>query len=361
MTFGVNPLDWTNIGRKLQTNMAETVGESLTLPTESSVLSPFAYYDGETDTVLTTYSAYLDTSMADAFTPAEVVTVKTDEDGGNIVVDVTPLKLLYLGVDGEGNQIVSEDSSVDGVDVDPDSGRSISILTNQNPLPAEYDNNLQQIYQDAIDTDTGWSPTYGLSSSDVSTQFSSVEELANSDSTSWVRLKQRNGTEEEYYFIPFDEYATLVDTIPATFTFTDGIEVYTAEPSENPVYLASPVGETSLNSVPLASTYESTLTDLNTAYEDLITPASNTTSSTSGSNDDDEEDEGLFEMLGLDSFSDWSKETFEGKENYVYGSVLAAGAYVIYRLWPKRKKDNESQTLGDMLDKALGSGKEIEG
>jgi len=56
--------------------------------------------------------------MADAFTPAEVVTVKTDEDGNNVVIDVTPLKLLYLGVDGEGNQIVSEDSSVDGVDVD---------------------------------------------------------------------------------------------------------------------------------------------------------------------------------------------------------------------------------------------------
>ena len=32
MTFGVNALDWTNIGRKLQTNMAETVGEALTLP-----------------------------------------------------------------------------------------------------------------------------------------------------------------------------------------------------------------------------------------------------------------------------------------------------------------------------------------
>jgi len=305
--------------------------------------------------------------MADAFTPAEVVTVKTDEDGNNVVIDVTPLKLLYLGVDGEGNQIVSEDSSVDGVDVDPDSGRSISILTNQNPLPAEYDNNLQQIYQDAIDTDTGWSPTYSLSSGDVLTQFDSVEELANSDSTSWVRLKQRNGTEEIYYFLPYDsadEYATIVDTIPATFTFTDGIEVYTPESTENPVYLASPVGETSLNSTPLSSTYESTLTDLNTAYEALITPASSTTSNTSGSNDDDdddEEDEGFFEMLGLDSFSDWSKETFEGKENYVYGSVLLAGAYVIYRLWPKGKNEDDRETIGDMLDKALGSGKEVEG
>ena len=91
MTFGVNALDWTNIGRKLQTNMAETVGEALTLPAESSVLSPFAYYDGATGTILTTYSAYLDTTS----TPADVVTVKTGEDGGNVVVDVTPLTLLY--------------------------------------------------------------------------------------------------------------------------------------------------------------------------------------------------------------------------------------------------------------------------
>jgi len=29
MTFGVNALDWTNIGSKLRTSMAETVGESL--------------------------------------------------------------------------------------------------------------------------------------------------------------------------------------------------------------------------------------------------------------------------------------------------------------------------------------------
>ena len=358
MTFGVNALDWTNIGRKLQTNMAETVGEALTLPAESSVLSPFAYYDGATGTVLTTYSAYLDTTS----TPADVVTVKTGEDGGNVVVDVTPLTLLYNAVDADGNAIITSDASAEGVEVD-DEGVAI-------PLPldsSEYTDDLQTVFDTAIDTDTGWSPTYALSSGNGPTQFASVEELANSDSTSWVRLKQRNGTEAIYYFLPYnsaDEYATLFDTIPATFTFTDGIEVYTAEPTENPIYLASPVGETSLNSTPLSSTYESTLTDLNTAYEALITPASSTTSttsSTSGSNDDDEEDEGFWEMLGLGDPIDWSKEKLEGKENYVYGSLAAVGAYVIYRLWPKGKKEESRETIGDMLDKALGSGKEVEG
>ena len=360
MTFGVNPLDWTNIGRKLQTNMAETVGEALTLPAESSVLSPFAYYDGATGTILTTYSAYLDTTS----TPADVVTVKTGEDGGNVVVDVTPLTLLYNAVDADGNAIITSDASAEGVEFD-DEGVAI-------PLPldsSEYTDNLQTVFDTAIDTDTGWSPTYALSSGNGPTQFASVEELTNSDSTSWVRLKQRNGTEAIYYFLPYnsaDEYATLFDTIPATFTFTDGIEVYTAEPGENPIALASPVEETSLDSNRLSSTYESTLTDLNTAYEALVSPSGSTTSTTSTNggdddDDDDAEDEGFFEMLGLDSFSDWSKETFEGKETAVYGSLAVAGAYVIYRLWPKGKKKDDRETIGDMLDKALGSGKEVEG
>ena len=58
---------------------------------------------------------------------------------------------------------------------------------------------------------------------------------------------------------PADEYATLFDTILSYLTFTDGIEVYTAEPGENPIALASPVEETSLDSNRLSSTYESIL------------------------------------------------------------------------------------------------------
>lgn len=376
MTFGVNPLDWTNIGRKLQTNMAETVGEALTnnnLAAFSSMVG-FIVYDGETGAQLTRYDMYLDRDEVDESnldtTPIEyAVTTKENEDGEKIVIDRTLIPDFYVGVDADGNVVITQDaSSVTESDVDED-GNPVPLNSGAGGIQAhmgeepikQWANNL---FDSIIDTDTGWSPDYGLSSGDGPTQFASVEELTNSDSTSWVRLKKRNGTEEIYYFIPFDEYATIVDTIPATFTFTDGIEVYTAEPTENPVYIASPVGETSLNSTPLASTYESTLTDLNTAYEALVSPSGSTTSTTStngGDDDDGAEDEGFFEMLGLDSFSDWSKETFEGKENYVYGSVLAAGAYVIYRLWPKSKKKDEPQTLGDMLDKALGSGKEIEG
>ena len=358
MTFGVNPLDWTNIGRKLQTNMAETVGEALTLPAESSVLSPFAYYDGATGTILTTYSAYLDTTS----TPADVVTVKTGEDGGNVVVDVTPLTLLYNAVDADGNAIITSDASAEGVEFD-DEGVAI-------PLPldsSEYTDNLQTIFDTAIDTDTGWSPTYALSSGNGPTQFASVEELTNSDSTSWVRLKQRNGTEAIYYFLPYnsaDEYATLFDTIPATFTFTDGIEVYTAEPGENPIALASPVEETSLDSNRLSSTYESTLTDLNTAYEALVSPSTDDGSTDDGSTDDGADTETSAFERAIASVQIWVSDNLVTPigeyKYYILGGVGLLTFIYLYRVM-NRKTASQPDTIGDMLDKALGSGKEVEG
>jgi len=357
MTFGVNALDWTNIGRKLQTNMAETVGEALTLPAESSVLTPFAYYDGATGTVITTYSAYLDTTS----TPADIVTVKTDEDGGNVVVDVTPLTLLYNAVDADGNAIITSDASAEGVEVD-DEGVAI-------PLPldsSEYTDNLQTIFDTAIDTDTGWSPTYALSSGNGPTQFASVEELTNSDSTSWVRLKQRDGTESIYYFLPYnsaDEYATLFDTIPATFTFTDGIEVYTAEPGENPIALASPVEETSLDSSRLSSTYDSTLTDLNTAYEALVSPSTDDGSTDDSSDDGADTETSAFERA-IASVQIWVSDNLVTPigeyKYYILGGAGVLTFLYLYRLM-RRKNTSQQDTIGDMLDKALGSGKEVEG
>ncbi len=62
MTFGVNALDWTNIGRKLRTSMAETVGESLVatnLAAFSSMIG-FIIYDGETGVKTTQYDMYID-------------------------------------------------------------------------------------------------------------------------------------------------------------------------------------------------------------------------------------------------------------------------------------------------------------
>lgn len=358
MTFGVNALDWTNIGRKLQTNMAETVGEALTLPAESSVLSPFAYYDGATGTILTTYSAYLDTTS----TPADVVTVKTGEDGGNVVVDVTPLTLLYNAVDADGNAIITSDASAEGVEFDEE---GVAI-----PLPldsSEYTDNLQTIFDTAIDTDTGWSPTYALSSGNGPTQFASVEELTNSDSTSWVRLKQRNGTEAIYYFLPYnsaDEYATLFDTIPATFTFTDSIEVYTAEPGENPIALASPVEETSLDSSRLSSTYESTLTDLNTAYEALVSPSTDDGSTDDGSTDDGADTETSAFERAIASVQIWVSDNLVTPigeyKYYILGGVGLLTFIYLYRVM-NRKTASQPDTIGDMLDKALGSGKEVEG
>jgi len=377
MTFGVNALDWTNIGRKLQTNMAETVGEALTsnnLPAFSSMVG-FIIYDGETGAQLTRYDMYIDRDEVDDSnldtTPIEyAVTTKENEDGEKIVIDRTLIPDFYIGADADGNVVITQDASSleDTVDVDED-GNPVPLNAGAGGIQAhmgeepikQWANNL---FDSIIDTDTGWSPNYGLTSSDGLTQFASVEELANSDSTSWVRLKKRNGREEIYYFIPFDEYATLVDTIPATFTFTDGIEVYTAEPTENPIALASPVEETSLDSARLSSTYESTLTDLKTAYEALITPASTTSSTSSTTSSDGADTETSAFERAIASVQIWVSDNLVTPigeyKYYILGGVGVLTFLYLYRKM-SRKTASQPDTIGDMLDKALGSGKEVEG
>ena len=377
MTFGVNALDWTNIGRKLQTNMAETVGEALTsnnLPAFSSMVG-FIIYDGETGAQLTRYDMYIDRDEVDDSnldtTPIEyAVTTKENEDGEKIVIDRTLIPDFYIGADADGNVVITQDASSleDTVDVDED-GNPVPLNAGAGGIQAhmgeepikQWANNL---FDSIIDTDTGWSPNYGLTSSDGLTQFASVEELTNSDSTSWVRLKKRNGREEIYYFIPFDEYATLVDTIPATFTFTDGIEVYTAEPTENPIALASPVEETSLDSARLSSTYESTLTDLKTAYEALITPASTTSSTSSTTSSDGADTETSAFERAIASVQIWVSDNLVTPiGEYKYYILGGAGVLTFLYLYRKmsRKTASQPDTIGDMLDKALGSGKEVEG
>tara|TARA_B100001287_G_scaffold154837_1_gene130173 strand:- start:290 stop:1423 length:1134 start_codon:yes stop_codon:yes gene_type:complete len=377
MTFGVNALDWTNIGRKLQTNMAETVGEALTsnnLPAFSSMVG-FIIYDGETGAQLTRYDMYIDRDEVDDSnldtTPIEyAVTTKENEDGEKIVIDRTLIPDFYIGADADGNVVITQDASSleDTVDVDED-GNPVPLNAGAGGIQAhmgeepikQWANNL---FDSIIDTDTGWSPNYGLTSSDGLTQFASVEELTNSDSTSWVRLKKRNGREEIYYFIPFDEYATLVDTIPATFTFTDGIEVYTAEPTENPIALASPVEETSLDSARLSSTYESTLTDLKTAYEALITPASTTSSTSSTTSSDGADTETSAFERAIASVQIWVSDNLVTPigeyKYYILGGVGVLTFLYLYRKM-SRKTASQPDTIGDMLDKALGSGKEVEG
>ena len=413
MTFGVNTLDWTNIGRKLQTRLAETfrnetVGDACTACTaESSVLTPFAYYDGATGTVLTTYSAYLDNSMADAFTPAEVVTTKLNEEGIEEVIDVTPLTLLYSGFDADGNEIITTDSSVEGVDVDPDSGRSISILTNQATLPEEYTDNLLEIYEAAVNTDTVWAPEYqmtdgsrtsGSSNTQYIFEYQTVDEVSNSDGTSWLRLKQRNGTESIFYYLPYSsetEYTTLVDSIPEAFTFTDdhylfpsGTEL-TAESVESGS--ASTVEATSVASTLLSSTYDTSLTDLNTDYEAVL---SGTYIGGGGGTSDSTDcpDNATYNTTDAKCECDDGykpKMTTDGSETLLECNVTFMHNFYT-TTWPNGKVfilDNKfwiigggfvllgglgwisgmfrgsrakENTLGQLLDKAVGSGKELE-
>lgn len=411
MTFGVNALDWTNIGRKLQTHLAETVGETLTLLDESSVVTPFAYYDGATGTVLTTYSAYLDTSVSDAFTPADLVTTKVDEDGTQVVIDVTPLPLLYIGVDDEGNTIITANSSAEGVDKDPDSGSSIAIIPAFNasegfkqPLDMQ---NAREIFQTVIDTDTGWAPDLlmtsgtGLDGADYQT----VDEVSNSDGTSWLRLRQLNGIETIYYYLPYSsetEYTTLVDSIPADFTFADDFYLFpvgteiTTESVESGS--ASTVEATSVSSTLLSSTYDTSLTDLNTAYEAVLSGDTtggggnggttggsdgcpdnatyNTTDAKCECNDGYKskmttDGSGTLLECNVTFMHNFTTTTLPKAKVFILdnkfwmlggGFVLLGGLGWISGLFRGSKAPaDEKQTLGQLLDNAIGSGKEIEG
>ena len=413
MTFGVNTLDWTNIGRKLQTRLAETfrnetVGDACTACTaESSVLTPFAYYDGATGTVLTTYSAYLDNSMADAFTPAEVVTTKLNEEGIEEVIDVTPLPLLYSGFDADGNEIITTDSSVEGVDVDPDSGRSISILTNS-PLSEEYEDNLLEIYEAAVNTDTVWAPDHMLTLDSATTgnSYQEVESVANSDTTAWVRLRARNGLESIYFSIPTASMAgqevstsnrnTLSITLPETFTFDDNTFFYphgiVVEIDTPATAAASTVEATSLASTKLSSTYETSLTDLNTDYESVLSGtvigggSGGGSGGTNGSTDCQENatynttdakcecnDDGTWNgAYKLNASNECvpgvgmiiSSKLTDGKSAIVENKwVVAGGAFVLLGGigWMSGLFRGSKKTLGQQLDKAVGSGKELEG
>jgi len=296
MTFGVNTLDWTNIGRKLQTRLAETfrnetVGDACTACTaESSVLTPFAYYDGATGTVLTTYSAYLDTTS----NPPDIITLKSSSDGTANVIDVTPLTLLYEAVDANDNRIITSDSSAEGVQYD-EQGEAIPLAFGD----AEYTNNLQTVFDAAINTDTVWAPDHMLTLDSATTgdSYQEVDSVANSDTTAWVRLRARNGLESIYFSIPTAnmaeqaDYESFLDTLPETFTFDDNTFFYphgTVVELDTPATAAaSTVEATSLASTKLSSTYETTLTDLNTDYEAVLsgTYVGGGSGGTSGSTD----------------------------------------------------------------------------
>ena len=407
MTFGVNTLDWTNIGRKLQTRLAETfrnetVGDACTACTaESSVLTPFAYYDGATGTVLTTYSAYLDTTS----NPPDIVTVKTmnsNSDGTAIVikyvVDSTPLTLLYNAVDTEGNAIITSDSSAEGVQYD-EQGEAIPLAFGD----AEYTNNLQTVFDAAINTDTVWAPDHMLTLDSATTgnSYQEVESVANSDTTAWVRLRARNGLESIYFSIPTAnmaeqaDYESFLDTLPETFTFDDNTFFYphgtVVELKTPATAAASTVEATSLASTKLSSTYETTLTDLNTDYEAVLsgTYVGGGSGGTSGSTDCPDNatynttdakckcDDGYKPKMTTDGsgtllecnvtfMHNFYTITVPNFKIFVAENTLIIGGTAFVLLgglgWMSglfRGSRVKEKTLGQLLDKAVGSGKEL--
>ena len=296
MTFGVNALDWTNIGRKLQTRLAETVGESLVatnLAAFSSMIG-FPIYDGETGAKSTQYDMYIDRDEVDeglATPSAEyAITTKENEDGEKIVIDRTLIPNFYIGTDADGNLLITQDVSLltdDSLSYDDD-GTPIpwnvsgvgGIQKQMGEVPIqEWANDL---FNSIIDTDTGWAPDHMLTVGEAITgnSYQEVESVANSDTTAWVRLRARNGLESIYFSIPTTsmteqaDYESFLDTLPETFTFDDNTFFYphgtVVELKTPTTAAASTVEATSLASTLLSSTYETSLTDLKTAYEAVL-------------------------------------------------------------------------------------------
>lgn len=264
--------------------------------------------------------------------------------------------------------------------------------------------NAQEIFQTAVETDTEWAPDLLMTSGNdlEGGDFQTVDEVSNSDGTSWLRLRQLNGIETIYYYLPYSsetEYTTLVDSIPADFTFADDFYLFpagtelTAESVESGS--ASTVEATSVSSTLLSSTYDTSLTDLNTAYEAVLSgdvAGGGGNGGTTGGSDGCP-DNATYNTTDAKCECDDGykpKMTTDGSGNLLECNV----AFTITSLWPKTKVfilDNkfwilgggfvllgglgwisglfrgskapaeEKQTLGQLLDNAIGSGKEIEG
>ena len=418
MTFGVNALDWTNIGSKLRTSMAETVGESLVatnLAAFSSMVG-FIIYDGETGVKTTQYDMYIDRDEDEEGNPLPLsehaITTKENEDGEKIVIDRTLIPNFYIGTDADGNMLITQDVSlISGYDEDED-GTPIPINAGAGGIQSfmieePIQEWAKELFDSIIDTDTSWSPDLLIASLDDErgVDYQTVDEVTNSDGTTWLRLKKRNGIESIFYYLPYSsetEYTTLVDSIPAEFTFADdqylfpvGTEL-TAETGD-PKARASTVEATSVSSTLLSSTYDTSLTDLNTAYEAVLsgdtTGGGNggTTGGSDGCPDNatynttdakSECDDGYKSTMTTDGsgtllecnvtfMHNFTTTTLPKAKVFILdnkfwilggGFVLLGGLGWISGLFRGSKAPaEEKQTLGQLLDNAIGSGKEIEG
>jgi hypothetical protein len=307
MTFGVNALDWSNIGRTLQTHLAETVGEALTLVSTpiglwdingDGQIPPFIYYDGETDTELARYNLYFD--IEDTIEYA--VTTKVNEEG-EIVIDKTIVPAFYQGVNVDNYPITTDD--LDLITEMPDENKD----EEGNPIPLNVSGTIDfisihsinrkiiEIFKSAVHTDTGWAPDIIAAQKQIPTSlFSELEiesEVINSDGTSWMRIRKVNGKERIYYTLPYSSDCDInvgkCGSIPDDFTFdlrkssyifpigTDSPKYNTFSgwgteiPGDSVVSkIASTVETTSLASTMLSSTYETSLDNLKTDYEAVL-------------------------------------------------------------------------------------------
>jgi hypothetical protein len=217
--------------------------------------------------------------------------------------------------------------------------------------------------------------------------WQTVSEVTNSDGTSWLRLRVPNGMESIYYSIPYTnetEYNTVIDSIPDTFTFVDDHYLFpigtviTPESAESGS--ASTVEATSLAPTLLSSTYDTSLDDLNTAYEAVLSGETITVApapcldkpnsilnTTTGDCDCDsgyeENDSGVCvaEITNSEKLGVWFSSINVKVKQLVSDNIIWVGLTTVVLVggygafWYMGRKT--PKTVGEELDRALGTGR----
>lgn len=206
-----------------------------------------------------------------------------------------------------------------------------------------------------------------------------VASVDNDDISQWWQVENSAGETTFYWVVPKqtdwfrEEFQTYFSELPEDFTYSITAKVYPADvelPIDTENYNLKEaevalLSSTSLSSVPSSVALDEVLDALQTAYNDLL----------SGEEEQEEEEEEVEdETTTDDSTGGWldgildglssSLDTLTGdkaknvgmKAAGVAGALVVGGIFLRFTLGGKKKP----KTLGEQLDIALGSGKELD-
>lgn len=230
------------------------------------------------------------------------------------------------------------------------------------------------------DSSTEFEPDYLITNGETDATGTLVKLIAsvdNDDISQWWQVENSAGETTFYWVIPGqadwfrEEYQTYFSELPEEFTYSLTAKVYPADvelPIDTENYLlkeaeAALLSSTSLASVITSVTLDESLEALKNAYNDLL----------SGEQEEEEEEvedetttddstggglDGILDKLSssLDTLTGDKAKNVGMKAAGVAGGLLVVGIFARFALGGKKKP----KTLGEQLDIALGSGKELD-